>query len=215
MPAKDYYSILHIPSSATMDEVKKAFRKLALIYHPDKHPDTRLATAKFAEIREAYSILSNRKKRAEYNYTRYSQSIDPDGPPLAGSPEDILQLSFLLQEKVARMDPFRIDRDRLFYEVSRILSDPNMDLLKKGTNTDMIRKIVLNITGSIHPLSLTNVKEIIEKLHKIAGADPLVNRELSQFLYHIKLQHNWNRYKFLIALFVAVLLCVFIYLAGR
>ncbi len=61
---KDYYEILGIQKSATKDEVKKAFRKLASKYHPDKKGGDE---AKFKEISEAYSTLSDDKKRSEYD----------------------------------------------------------------------------------------------------------------------------------------------------
>ena len=61
---KDYYQILGIEKSASKDEVKKAFRKLATKYHPDKKTGDE---AKFKEISEAYSVLSDDKKRAEYD----------------------------------------------------------------------------------------------------------------------------------------------------
>lgn len=61
---KDYYTILEVEKSATKDEIKKAFRKLASKYHPDKKTGDE---AKFKEISEAYSVLSDDKKRAEYD----------------------------------------------------------------------------------------------------------------------------------------------------
>ncbi len=61
---KDYYTILGVPRSATEDDIKKAFRKLAQKYHPDKKGGDE---AKFKEMSEAYSILSDKKRRAEYD----------------------------------------------------------------------------------------------------------------------------------------------------
>jgi DnaJ-class molecular chaperone len=61
--AKDYYKILGIDKSATKEEIKKAFRKLALEHHPDKGGDEK----KFKEINEAYTVLSDDKKRAQYD----------------------------------------------------------------------------------------------------------------------------------------------------
>ncbi len=71
MAAKNYYDILGVKESATADEIKKAYRKLAVRYHPDKNPkDTKAAEAKFKEVSEAYFILSDSKKRAQYDQTR-------------------------------------------------------------------------------------------------------------------------------------------------
>jgi molecular chaperone DnaJ len=64
---RDYYEILGVSKSANEAEIKKAYRKLALKYHPDKNPDDKGAEAKFKEAAEAYEILSNQEKRARYD----------------------------------------------------------------------------------------------------------------------------------------------------
>jgi molecular chaperone DnaJ len=64
---KDYYKILGVSSEATQDEMKKAFRQLALKYHPDRNQGNKDAEEKFKEINEAYSCLSDPEKRAHYD----------------------------------------------------------------------------------------------------------------------------------------------------
>src|ERR1700745_1944580 len=68
---KDYYRILNVKSSASAGEIKNAYRKLAMKYHPDRNPEDALATAVFADVAEAYNILSDEESRKEYNYKRY------------------------------------------------------------------------------------------------------------------------------------------------
>lgn len=67
MSKRDYYEILGISKSASEDEIKKAYRKLAIKYHPDKNPDDKKAEEKFKEAAEAYEVLSNPEKRQRYN----------------------------------------------------------------------------------------------------------------------------------------------------
>ena len=64
---RDYYEVLGVSKSATEGDIKKAYRKLALQYHPDKNPDDKAAEEKFKEAAEAYEVLSNQEKRARYD----------------------------------------------------------------------------------------------------------------------------------------------------
>ena len=72
--SKDYYNSLGVDKSASPDEIKKSYRKLAMKYHPDKNPDNKEAEEKFKDISEAYSVLSDGTKKANYD-----QFGDPDG----------------------------------------------------------------------------------------------------------------------------------------
>lgn len=64
---RDYYEVLGVQKSATADEIKSAYRKLAMKYHPDRNPDNPEAKEKFTEISEAYEVLSNPEKRQRYD----------------------------------------------------------------------------------------------------------------------------------------------------
>lgn len=64
---RDYYEVLGVSKSATPEEIKKAYRQLALKYHPDRNPDDKDAEEKFKEAAEAYSVLSDENKRARYD----------------------------------------------------------------------------------------------------------------------------------------------------
>jgi curved DNA-binding protein len=65
--AEDYYQVLGVDKKASTDEIKKAYRKLALKWHPDKNPNNKAAEEKFKKISEAYAVLSDDKKRGEYD----------------------------------------------------------------------------------------------------------------------------------------------------
>ena len=67
MAKRDYYEVLEVQRGASADEIKKAYRKAALKYHPDKNPGDKSAEEKFKEAAEAYDVLSNPDKRARYD----------------------------------------------------------------------------------------------------------------------------------------------------
>ncbi len=67
MAAKDYYKILGVSKSSSADEIKKAYRKLAMKYHPDRNKGDKNAEARFKDISEAYAVLSDKEKRKQYD----------------------------------------------------------------------------------------------------------------------------------------------------
>ncbi|OGR08198.1 MAG: integrase [Deltaproteobacteria bacterium RIFOXYD12_FULL_50_9] len=80
MKTNDYYAMLGVTKTATPEEIKKAYRKLALKYHPDRNKDNKAAEEKFKQISEAYAVLSDKEKREQYDtvgsndfHQRYSQ----------------------------------------------------------------------------------------------------------------------------------------------
>lgn len=86
MSQRDYYEILGLSRSASADEIKKAYRKLAKQCHPDANPDDAGAQAKFAEITEAYDVLSDEQKRKKYDQFghNWSKVGDAGGNPFEG-----------------------------------------------------------------------------------------------------------------------------------
>ena len=64
---RDYYEVLEVAKTATVEEIKKAYRKKAIQYHPDKNPGDKEAEEKFKEAAEAYDVLSNPDKRSRYD----------------------------------------------------------------------------------------------------------------------------------------------------
>jgi curved DNA-binding protein len=85
MPAtdyKDYYALLGVSKTASAEEIKKAFRKLAVKYHPDRNPNDKSAEERFKEISEAYEVLSDSEKRQKYDqFGQYWQQAGRGGWP--------------------------------------------------------------------------------------------------------------------------------------
>ncbi|MFZ5818545.1 MAG: DnaJ domain-containing protein, partial [Chloroflexota bacterium] len=84
MDYKDYYQTLGVGRNANADEIRKAYRKLAMQYHPDRNPGDKQAEERFKEINEAYQVLNDPQKRAHYDrlgsaYSTWQQRGAPGG----------------------------------------------------------------------------------------------------------------------------------------
>jgi molecular chaperone DnaJ len=84
MPKRDYYEILGVAKNASEDEIKKAYRKLAMKHHPDRNPGDHSAEEKFKEAKEAYEMLSDAEKRAAYDRFGHA-GVDPNAGGFGGN----------------------------------------------------------------------------------------------------------------------------------
>ena len=85
MSKRDYYEVLEVSKTATAEEVKKAYRKKAIQYHPDKNPGDKTAEEKFKEAAEAYEVLSDPQKRQRYDQFGHAGVGGNGGPnPFGG-----------------------------------------------------------------------------------------------------------------------------------
>ena len=84
MSKRDYYTVLGVERNASEEDLKKAYRRLAMKYHPDRNPDNKEAEASFKEVKEAYEILSNAQKRAAYDQFGHA-GVDPSAAAGTGA----------------------------------------------------------------------------------------------------------------------------------
>ena len=82
---EDYYQVLNVKRDASLDEIKKAYRKMARKYHPDVNPGDKQSEERFKKISQAYDVLSDPKKREIYdNYGTYSDNFQAGPGPSGG-----------------------------------------------------------------------------------------------------------------------------------
>lgn len=81
METKDPYKVLGLPRDASQNDIRKAHRKLVMKYHPDSNPENPRAEERFKEVQQAYEVLSNEKKRREYDEGLRTSSSGSPGTP--------------------------------------------------------------------------------------------------------------------------------------
>src|SRR5580700_6975233 len=94
-PKHDYYETLSVPRTASEEDIRKAYRKLARKYHPDLNPGDKSAEDRFKNVQEAYDILSDAKKRQMYDQVGfYSENAFPGAGPGGGGPRTHPNMDF-------------------------------------------------------------------------------------------------------------------------
>jgi curved DNA-binding protein CbpA len=215
MAVKDLYTILQVPPTATMVEIKKAYRKLALQYHPDKNPDNELAASRFLEIKKAYEVLGNTAKRRQYTYENWQQARNAPANYEPVTPQLILKKTKNLADHVATIDIFRMSHEVLYRQVKEILSEENLSALQQAGDNTINKEIVETTLKLLRPLPLLFVEKLEPILVETAFTDNEAIQIIHKFIQQKKKIAFWDKYNLLIILIATVLICTIIFYAGK
>lgn len=211
MFSKDYYHILKIPSSASADEIRKAYRKLALVLHPDKNK-TQGASEAFMEVVEAYDILGNPATRKKYDRSR--NILTTQNTPVARTPEEIWTMCKALATRLKTINPDRINRDKLAADIDAILSVYHIQLLEKFQDEHYNKLIVTLLLDCFMHLEKQDYLQFIIRLGSINGLTPTTLDSIETGRKNYLRNHYWHSYKIWFALLIAVAFCIVLYLKG-
>jgi curved DNA-binding protein CbpA len=211
MQQKDHYSTLKIKPNATRYEIKKAYYKLAMLYHPDKNEGNAFAEAAFKEINEAYTLLSDAAKRKQYNQSFFQNKQYNDAVVAAVTPQDVLLQAQNLYVFLSKANTFKLNIDGLYFQLQEIVSTDNIFSLKEKGDVISIKKfleIVMNCCKYL-PAGFSN--KITQTLLQLA----LQDSETTEYIRHFQKSQNklslWEKNKFLLAFIVALLVCMLIW----
>jgi len=212
MQSKDYYAVLGVKRTASAEDIKRAYRRLAHKYHPDKNPGDVIAEAAFKNLAEAYNILSDTKKRASYDTKTY---YGGNGKYEVTTVHTILRDAVALEQLVRKADPFRVNQDALLQRLEAIVSENNLALLLQQNEQDINTKITEAMLQSSRLLDFRFFAKLYDKLLLLAANNVLLKQNITA-LYRMKQKADkWNRYKVAVAVFLAVLLCVVIFIISN
>lgn len=215
MLPKDYYTILGVLPDASEAEIKQSYRKLAMKYHPDKNPEDSVSEATFKEIAEAYEILSDREKREDYHYKRlYTFNYSFKKSPTI-TPASILKAAFTLRDMVKRSDPYRINRDALYFQIEQLLSEKHLYVLEKEKAPAINLEIINAVLLSAKLLTADLVINLLPKLTNLANENQSALAKISLLVNQKKKEAKWEKAKPYIAICVTITLCIIMYIIGK
>lgn len=214
MEIKDHYHILELSPSATLPEIKKAYRRLALLYHPDKTSNDPYAVARFADIKEAYEVLSNPGRKELYLQQRwYQQSTGLKKTQDTLTPVYVLKQSLELERYVSKLDVFRMDKQGLQEYIMDILSDSSIEKLNgfgEITTNGEISRILLDC---LDPLPLGSILPVTQQLCKLKMG-PGNLEKISAYISKRRKLEKKESYTTWLVLLVVIATCLLIYFLG-
>jgi curved DNA-binding protein CbpA len=213
---KDYYTILELPPSASVDEIKRAYRRLAHIYHPDKKGNDPYAAAQFTEIKEAYETLTHPVKRDQYLQQRwYAQSIGKRRKQEVITPVSILKQLLELDRYTSRLDVHRMDKEGLYHYMISLLSNENIQKINSFHEESVNKEIIETALKTGNHLTLNNAKDIAERLKRLAVGNAALNDSIDLFIYRAATNAWWEKRRVWIIAIIVAIVCLGIFLAAR
>lgn len=215
MPVKDYYTLLKIEPNADLATIKKAYRKLALQYHPDKTGNNHYTESYYREIQEAYLTLSDTRKREEYLYHRWLEKSMGHSLDSALTPVQIIQLFLKTEQYIHGTDSFKMDKYHLLEHLKQLYSIGRQEIII-SSNDEQLEKESLRLAMESSKL-LPSEAQFNFQIH----LQMLLSR-------HTKIQEDWNEtlnavikkekmdsFKIPIVILITILICLAILLISK
>jgi len=203
--ASNHYNTLNISPNATSIEIKKAYRKLALIYHPDVAHDDPIAAEKFRMIKNAYDVLGNTKSRQQYHYQHYYTNIKTT--PVVTINSIVSQCNELLAFTKA-LDPYRLDTEGLYQQIVQLVDEHHITILLKSGDKKLTETIILNLLNCSQLLPFKKALSIHTTLLTLTNNNHALMATINKQTQWQKMLHYWDQYKLLLAMAITITLCL-------
>lgn len=214
MQIKDHYRALGIEPSASLSEIKKAYRRLAHQFHPDKNISDPYAAAQFSAIKEAYEVLSNPTQKEIYLQKRwYYQSIGKKMTEEIVTPFSLLKQVLELDRYVSKLDVHRMDKAGLASYFGFIFSNENIEKLNSFREYSVNRDILNLALRSSKALAFSQLLPLSDQLMKLAP-DEMSRDLITQYVRQSRRSDQWEKFKPWIILVIVMIICLLILQVG-
>ena len=177
---KDYYHILGLTPTSSQAEIKKAYRQLAIQYHPDKNNGDRQSEERFKEISVAYSILIEEGTRNEYDYIRGYKTTYKNLRTEPGTPSPVSYLTQVQRIKTQVLNAGgRVNKAALFTVLNGLLADKNIDYLVLQRDILTNNLIIDEVFTCCVFLEDDAKASLYARLSRLANGDPKFTEKLA------------------------------------
>ena len=212
MELKDHYAILELEPSATTEEVKRAYRKLAHQFHPDKTSHDPYASAKFAAIKEAYETLMNPIRKEQYLQQRWyfkSRGGIKKQEPL--TPVSLLKRVLDLDRYVSKLDVHRMDKVGLHEHLLDLLSESNIDTVLSFNDPSVNDEIVIYTLRISRMLHYKQILTLTSKWKRLTVNADLI-KNIEAFTKRQERSARWDKYRIFILFGLVIIICFLIFI---
>lgn len=208
-PSKDYYQILNVPPSASLEDIKKAYRKLVFKYHPDTAIDpSEGSLQKFKEIKDAYDVLSNTDRRQSFHYRKFYEHYSKQ---IVLSPQAVLTESEALARLLPLLDPYRMDHGKINKQILQILNDANKKGIIASQDPAIAEEIINALLKCTSFLQYQYVLPIHLLLRELANDNSILIKKIEDQTRKQKAHYLRELYKIPAVIIISILLCGIIY----
>ena len=215
MPVKDYFQTLGIAPGASTAQIKKAFRTLAMRYHPDKLNDAVSDHSTFREIQEAYETLTDPIKRERYLYERWLSQSMGQSMDHTLLPEEILNLFINTEQYLYQTDKFRLNAYALFNQMTFIFDKNRIRTVIHSNNPTLIESCnttALRIASLMNSETQSMFKDLLKEL---IGDDTMISNKWDTLIQKTNKKEKQETYKTILILIISLLICFIFYILSK
>ena len=204
----DYYSQLGVAANASPEEVRKAYRALALRFHPDKAPRNPFAEAQFMRLKEAYETLKDPLRRRRYDQERWLRGMPETVSRKVVTAQSVITDARRLEAHVAQLGPSTVNAGALQALCLFLLSEPHLALFWEAEDAALNAQLLRPILAASVYLPAVQLLPVITQLGKLKPLSPEIQLELSTLLKMREQEARRRRQAPLWVLLFTLLLCL-------
>ncbi|MDD2793620.1 MAG: J domain-containing protein [Sediminibacterium sp.] len=213
MHLHNWYAVLSVSPTASDQEIRQTYRKLAHQYHPDKNPGNDQSSLHFQLIKEAYEVLSSPKRRSAYDRLVYLGNPVQHTPEMYHTPAELTAAANRLYQQLMQENEFFINRDWLMAACMELLSAENRQMLQQSSSEAEKTAFLTTLFQLSYFLTYRQNRILASHWQPISNGYATLESLALQYLQRKKNEHLWDKYKIWIAIAVGILFTIFIVLS--